>query len=717
MPQVPVTQREVAQQNTPTPYQNANLSGDMFGANIAQAGQNLGKSMSGVADIAVKIKNYTDENKLLEFQNNLEQWQQDNLFDKDKGYYYQTGKNASGKSTDVMKSYQDYVSEQSSKMGLSPANMRKAQYIAAHKATRISHGVNSHDWRETVNWRSGEAQKAMDFSVKGMVDNRDNEQNININLATGLQAIDILGVDLNMDEDAIAAQKTSFTSNAYKSVLKAQISDGSLAASANYEKWKDKLTAKDREEIYPSIHNNEISYQARSDAQVLVGMDTESAYKAIDGIENIAQRNATEREYERLMRNQNSIQNEKDKEQGEAMMQQMYELEASGADLSTIVRNVMSSDMSFDMKKKLIERAKDIQEYGQLGSSWVDKQYLENMAVSNAEEFKNTNLAKYALTKTEYEHFANLQKQIGSMEYTTQTQMNKIIKEVSTSFGWGSGLSENEYKNELFNVLNKIERLQGNALDIQKMDDKQIKKLLETKEGQTSALLEAFNYKDPNQANKNIDEFKEVYMRAKKVGELSDTVAKNYVDFKLQNKREPNAQEMYDMTLRAYNDLGKAHKQKALDGVVNGTALYNSVYNTKPDNGEQKTTTYFKKVAVPELSRSLGIPLTVTSTYREGDEGGHGQGRKADVSMSEHNVENRIKIVEHMLANPLVNSIGTSDKFILNRFGGNPKIRNLTSYDAQPEIRQKGINHVNHIDVSLNTQYGQKNLGSLSYGN
>ena len=117
---------------------------------------------------------------------------------------------------------------------------------------------------------------------------------------------------------------------------------------------------------------------------------------------------------------------------------------------------------------------------------------------------------------------------------------------------------------------------------------------------------------------------------------------------------------------------------------------------TKPKPNEQKVLTYFADNQIPTIGNNLGLKLTVTSRYRNQAGSYHAQGRAADVSMSEHNAKNRIRIYERLLALPTVQAIGTSDPTILAHFSGNRKIVDERQYD-----RQHGTNHVNHAHVTL----------------
>ena len=66
--------------------------------------------------------------------------------------------------------------------------------------------------------------------------------------------------------------------------------------------------------------------------------------------------------------------------------------------------------------------------------------------------------------------------------------------------------------------------------------------------------------------------------------------------------------------------------------------------------------------------------------------------------MSEQSAKNREKTVKALLESPEIKYVSTSDPNLLEKFKGNPKLRDFTSID-----KKLGTNHVNHIHVTVNT--------------
>ena len=379
-------------------------------------------------------------------------------------------------------------------------------------------------------------------------------------------------------------------------------------------------------------------------------------------------------------------------------MQEVYSAYDNGEDISSIMRKVNISGMSLDQKEKIYNNLKTMQELEGAGNNWADYNILLDMAAYNNEEFKNINPANYNLTKEQYNKIVQMQRDVANNQYTPEVEMRKQLGGFTGFLPQTSnGIKTGEYKDELVRFLSKVERMQGEAFDFKNKE-------------QLQAIMEGFNYKDPNAVNKNIDETKELFARAKKHGEAYDLMAREYMYFKGQNKREPRPEEIYEMAKRSYNTIENEWRERDMGKLNRAQGIYDSVTSTSAKKGETKVLTYYADTRIPQISRELGIPLQVTSRYRAGDSGGHGKGRKCDVGMASLNNAQRQRVFEKLLTEPAVASIGTSDPVLLKRYNSppNPKIRDLRSYDANYKKRHPNttMNHINHIDISFDTRYG-----------
>ena len=701
MPQVPLYKREVGSNLTPTPYKHVQLNGDMFGQNVNAAMGNLGNSAGNFVDAMVKLKDRIDDTKLLEAKNLSSEWVQKNLLDKENGYFYKTGKDAYGGSEALLADYDKTMNDFIEHAGLSPKNKKMAQLSLTQMRQPIMNQMYAHDYKQGVEWSNNVASDSLNNYMTDAINSRNDNNVINNGLSNALKVIEWQGELQHWDKSTVEAKKKAYTENFLENVLNAKLGEGSLSAGEFFEQNKNYFNPDKLASLVGRVKQNELNYSARETALSLTNLSTEEAYKQINSISDAQTREAVERNYNYFTAQQDRVQRDKDNQISNEIMQEVYGLYDSGDyNLGEIMQKVNQADMSLEMKERVYKNLKEMQELENVGNNWADYNYLLDMAAENNEMFLKVNPATYNLNKEQYNKILEMQRSGKDVQFSTEVQLKKAVKELS-GFNLVNqrGLSNTEYQQDVIKFLSKLERLQGKAFDLKHIDN-----------GEIANILSNFEYKNENEKNTHIDETKELWMRAKKDGEIYDRVAYQYANFKNQNKREPNAQEMYDMVKRSYNAIETEYKTKALGKVDIITGYKRDIETTTSKPGETKVLTYFADKEVPKIARELGLKLTSVegSRYRKGDKGGHGYGRKLDISMSEHNNTNRIRIFEAMLANPLVTSIGTSDPLLLKRFKGNTKIRNLTEYDKQYHIKHPNskMNHIGHIDISLNTNFG-----------
>lgn len=698
MPQVPQYNREVGAQITPTPYRNDRVNEDTFGGSVYKAQQMMGAVIGQEGQQAVHalmhLKDKYDRTKLIEFSNELQKYEQDNIRN---GYFKTYGKDAMGGSTKVMEDWSKNGENLLNKYKFTGYTQARAKDILLGYTSHIQQNVDKHDFQESERWNNTVFDDAYNNVLNNVSFNRHDPQG----LARAFKNLNTLIENdqryQKLDSDTKAIFKSNLIAKAHEQVLNSLISEGSLAAQAYYEAHKDKIPAAKQNDYISKISNMERDYTARDTAQKLITIDPAEAYKQIDNIENIDLRNATESEYNRLLKQQENAQKEIDRRISNEIMQKVYSAYDNGQDISSIMQEVNISDMSLEQKDKIYKNLKTMQELEGAGNNWADYNYLLDLAVVDNEQFLKTNIADYAVNKEQYNKLTEMQRKAAKNEYTPEKELMKYARQI---FDWNhtnnSVFGQKEFELEALRYLQKIERMQGEAFDLK--NDQQLKN-----------IVAGFKYKDPNATNKNFDEVGEIFQRAKKKGKVFELMAQEYQLFKGQNKREPEPKEFYEMAVRSYNTVDNDWKRKDQGKYQSYVGLYQEVAKTTPKKGETKVLTHFADVEVPRISNELGFNLRVTSRYREGDKGGHGQGRKVDIGMNGVNEADKIRAFQKVLAHPLVVDIGVSDPILLKRFNNpkNPKIRDLTKYDN--DYRKKypntTMNHVNHWDISLDMRY------------
>ena len=421
MPQVPEYNRQVRLNGTPQPYQNYRLTEDMFGGGQAKALSNMGGGLNNLANAALKISEQIDDAKMLEMSNQIDQWEQDNLYNKDTGYYYKNGKDAVGKSGEIMKNFDDFVQEYKSKNKISPFNQSRMNSMIQNKKSRIYAGVNAHDVKQTGIWAETESQVGLDNAIKGMVNARNNPTIMQTQLNNAMKIIEWQGEMQNLDPDTIEAMKKQAKSSAYCSVLDSYISEGSLKAGEFFEQHKDEIDSKNHARYIGTIKNEETKYQARDLAEQIVSssVSQEEAIQKAEAIQDIELSDMTVSRIKRHYSDQEHFRDLAEREALNGFYTKAVQAAQTGGVLSyddipdNIDPNIKLSLMNYINTK---------------GQPETDNQVWEtlyNMSVNNAQGFAKEDLNKYRgyLSDGEYKNFLKKQQDIQAGDIIQQLKM------------------------------------------------------------------------------------------------------------------------------------------------------------------------------------------------------------------------------------------------------------------------------------------------------
>lgn len=679
MPQVPEYNRQVRLNGTPQPYQNYRLTEDMFGGGQAKALSNMGGGLNNLANAALKISEQIDDAKMLEMSNQIDQWEQDNLYNKDTGYYYKNGKDAVGKSGEIMKNFDDFVQEYKSKNKISSFNQSRMNSMIQNKKSRIYAGVNAHDVKQTGIWAETESQVGLDNAIKGMVNARNNPTIMQTQLNNAMKIIEWQGEMQNLDPDTIEAMKKQAKSSAYCSVLDSYISEGSLKAGEFFEQHKDEIDSKNHARYIGTIKNEETKYQARDLAEQIVSssVSQEEAIQKAEAIQDIELSDMTVSRIKRHYSDQEHFRDLAEREALNGFYTKAVQAAQTGGVLSyddipdNIDPNIKLSLMNYINTK---------------GQPETDNQVWEtlyNMSVNNAQGFAKEDLNKYRgyLSDGEYKNFLKKQQDIQAGDYyTTIKDDDKMIKDALKAMRLTSDGKTASAFSEIRAMTRELEARRG-----RKITDAELQNI-------TNSL--GYKGDDGVQLYKQLERG-----MAQRAGFIRDVINDfTYYQSKHNGEMPPDAEKLKIINNRLNQKVQekKTYAQQRVDGLKSNAITMRNIAYTTPRPNEQKVLTYFADNQIPEIGSQLGLNLTVTSRFRDQAGSKHREGRAADVSMSEHSAQNRIRIYEKLLSLPTVQAIGTSDPVILTRFAGNRKIVDERRYD-----KQHGTNHVNHAHVTL----------------
>lgn len=679
MPQVPEFSRETRLNGTALPYEHYNLTDDMFGGSQAKATMKMSEGFGELANKALKLSEQIDETKMVEMSNKLSQWEENNLYNKDTGYYYMNGKDAVGKSIEVMKNFDEFVNDYKSQNRVSFKNQARMDSIIVAKKARITQGVNAHDFQQTTAWAETEGKTGIDNAIKGMINSRNNPQEMNTHLDSALKIVDWQGGLQKLDADTINAKKQEIKSNAYSAVLESYIGEGSLKAGKYFNQHKNEINPKLHAKYIASIKSEEMKYNARTTATNIIASakDEEDAIKKAENIKDV---NLSDMVVSRIKRHYSDEQHYKDLEQKNALnsfYNKAVEAAQNGTSLSyDDIPNILDPQDKLSLMN-YVNKSGQPEDDGEIWESLYD------MSVNNAQGFVKEDLNKYRgfLSDSQYQSFKKKQEEIKAGKfYSNIKDDDEMIKSALKSIGLSSDGKQKSAFSEIRALTREFEARKG-----RKITDEELQNI-------TNSL--GYKGDDGVQLYKKLEKG-----MAQRVG-FTKGVMNDIAYYQSKHNGEmPSDAEKYKIINNRLNKQvqeNKTYAQQLIDNRKTQAVTMRNIAYTVPKPHEQKVLTYFADNQIPTISKQLGIKLTVSSRYRNQQGSHHAEGRAADVSMSEHNIKNRIKIYEKLLALPTVQALGTSDPNILAHFAGNRKIVDERKYD-----RQHGTNHVNHVHVTL----------------
>lgn len=688
MPQIPQYSRETKLNGTPLPYQHLQTTPEMFGAAQAQATANLGKGLDRLAFAAERISDTIDETKVMNFNNAVEQWRQDNLLDKENGYLVKQGEAAAGKSQDVMKGYDEFVADWKAKNKMSNFASQRVEAISGHKRSGILNNVTTHDMQQTQVYATTQGQLGIDSAITNAVSERNNPDAI----ATQIENIKAIsrwqGGLQNLDDASIKKLEKDNVSKAYISIINTHVQEGNYQSAKDlFENHKEEIKSDAHSKIIGAIKNEEDKYKSRELANQIIATATseQDAYKKAEAIEDINMSDAVLSRVKRHYSEEEHFKNQAEKESLNAFYNKAVQVAQNGGTLSY---DDIPDNLDPDVKLSLMNYVNSNGQPATDDSVWED---LYSKSVNDAQGFAKEDLNKYRgfLSDSEYKSFLKKQEDIRKGDYyTTIKDDDKMIDQALKSMGLSGNTS--------------VFGLTGKNKDIAYSEIRSMVREFEARKGrkitdsELQNITNSLGYKDKE--GNEVYKMLEKGMR-EKVGFIRD-VMNDFTYYQNKHNGElPSNDEKIKIIQNRMNQKTQEKKSAAQNTVStysnNAMTMRNIAY-TKAKPNEQKVLTYFADNQIPTIGKQLGLNLSVISRYRNQEGSHHKEGRACDVSMSEHNSKNRIRIYEKLLNLPTVHAIGTSDPTIIAHFNGNPKIVDERKYD-----KQHGTNHVNHAHVTL----------------
>lgn len=667
MPTVPQYQRSVSPQVTPNEYVRLNVNEDMFGTNISRAQQNVANAINNFGDAIATIQERIDNTRIVELDNKKSEWMQEKIYDKENGYLYKMGKDAYGQSETLLNDYDKYMTDLVDKSNLSPSARRRAQGAISKWKEPIQRTITQHDFEQGVNWSSAEAATGLRNYTTSAVNNRNNSDEIDKSIESGYQIIEWQGEIQHLDRTTIDAQKIKYKSNVVENVLSALIGDGSLKANEYFEAHKDDITPDKLPQYVQDIRQNELKYTSRTMADEIIASagNEEDALKKAEEIEDIDLSDAVQQRIRQKYAQERRI---KEQNQSDLMDEFLNKAAAKIKNGEQITEDDIPKGLDGQHFIQAKTNIDNLNNSGEVQTDTDTETYLWYTATNDADRFKGMNLDVYklSLSKSDFAALKKRQQDIQKGDYFTIVGDTKATKEYIRNITGISNKDEVLY-NEYQGMVRALEQKFGrSATDVEK--EKILKYLGTNKDGYK--LLER-GVREEVGFYKNIAN-KISYYASRHNGEM------------------PPENEVYkwlkEDTLKYYN-------KKYSDAQT-------TIKNIASKPNETKTLTYLADVETRQYEKDLGLKIKITSRYREANgkwKSHHTEGTAMDVSMSEHNLANKKKILKKYLDNPNVQAVGTSDEQLLNAFKGKykNKLVDERSFDAA-----NGTDHKNHIHIT-----------------
>lgn len=683
MAQIPVFNTPtIKNERTPGAYQNAQINGDMVGLNINAATENVGKGFLMLQRGLQDFKDSIDRAKTIEISTQLEKYNQNVLYDKDNGYFYQTGKNAMGKSSQIMDDYDKYSKELLEKSKLFGASATRAKSVIEQNRANVFKTVNAHDFQQTQNWQNEVYTDKQASILNKVIIERNNPKNIQSLIKDGMTVLDLQAGLQKWDDETVGIKRKEFISNVHTSVITGLLADGSLSAKNYFNTYKDQISPDKHLSLINAVDANEKRYKAQSIVKELTNLPTADAYKKIDSIENIELQDVVRSGYETKAREKDRLQREEQAQREQESWDNIYNKLQIDPEHAEQAIDLTQRPEAISAQMSYIEKMK---KFGSIATAHEDYMELMEQSTYNAQYFKTMDLNIYRpyLSESDFKMFKQRQDDIIKGDYSKIKDDDETINAAFEAMG----------------LNNRILPFTGNNRDIAFNEVRSMVREYENRRGrkildsELEEIIQSLGYKDPA-SKKQTYKLIEEGMRTK-AGFIKE-VMNDFVYFQKKHKRLPSDEEKYKIINRRVT----LTKQKE------NTDTLKTIQNTIPLKNETKQLTWYVDNHLKELGNSHGVKYTVVNGGRYREPNGkytsyHSSGLAADVSMSEHSNISKQRFFEDELNNPYVKAIGTSDPYILARYGSNKKIVDEREFD-----KKHGTNHKNHAHITLVSSLG-----------
>lgn len=692
MVRIDKAQREVNTQAIPHQYIDGGNARGAFGENVAIATQNLGEGLMDVGIMLDKIQAQNERANVVKLQNDVyQQWEEPNLYSKD-GYFNQFGRNAAGKSAEVLANYDAWVEQRKKELGITSkrANIVFAEMNNRNRE-RISRAILAHDLQQTQEAEKTElSQLCKNYDTQGVWDRNDDEQ-FNYNVSEKIKAIKNYGVVANLDKTQIKALIDKGNDEYVSGVLTALLTDGNYQrASKLLENNKSLLTPDNYVKFTKEIKNFSDDDSARQFASDLInkGYTVEQAQNLIDKETNFdmwqKKNNLYHTMYNTKKRNEETVQDE-------ILTNEFNNLLSGKYDIATYTPPDSLDPIN---QQKLSKMKQDLLEGGGVKTDSRVYAGFSMAMLTNAEEFSKVNFDLYqnVLTPQDILYFKKAQENIRQHGYSSVTPDDEYVIDAAKQYGFLTN------KNAMANVIEASIQTEEARYGKQYSKDD----LRQRGEKYASYYGLRGNKNERSALDVINDNMSKEFMVRVQQG------LKAYEDKHGKNSMTP------EQFRTMVNRIGGETKSKGVQLKYEAIKQGNSQSQIK----EAPNLISFKNSEIQNIEKALGFKLNITSTVRKPNgryKSKHTEGLAMDIGYTLANgrkmsTQQKLTLIGRTLASDKVAKIAISSadpdgKMIMQAYGKRfaSKIQDMNQKDANGKTKDQNLNtnHTNHLHITF----------------
>ena len=401
-----------------------------------------------------EIRTLIDETKPTAFNNAVEQWKQDYLFNQDKGFMSKTGKDVAGKSTSIMQDFDKFVDNWKLQNDLNEFSSERIRQISERKRANILNAVTTHDRTQAREWANFEGKTALENAINNGVANRNDIAEI-LNQAKNIEQLTTWQGNLeNLDEETIAFHQRKNNSDYLSKIIDSKIQNRDLDTRDFFNRFKLQIDESSHEQYQKDIREVEKLHLTNDwfDQILSKSTDEKSANQMFKAYQPQMDNDVHESVSKKIKLHFKQKAQDELKHQNQLLMDNYKIADNLIAQGTTVGDDVLDfSGLSEENTKALQNYVDNLNECGDNKTDDNTYQELVDMSIYENDKFRNIDLTQYKskLSKNDYQYFQSVQKSKVPVVQLKDTQ--DIINEVLLPY---NNLSE-DMKLELKVSLNR----------------------------------------------------------------------------------------------------------------------------------------------------------------------------------------------------------------------------------------------------------------------